>query len=105
MGQNYALSYSAISENEAGDLALGDAVIVAEATGGSSVFPSPAKAVAAWVCGMNNQNIDLVELPRRCGFGLIYSACPRDGADSFLINVEAHEFGVGPLHAWSRRTS
>jgi len=105
MGQNYTLSYSPIMENESGGLALGDAAIVGEATGGSSVFPSPEKAVAAWVCGMNNQNIDLVELPRRCGFGLIYSACPRDGADSFLINVEAHEFGVGPLHAWSRRTS
>jgi len=95
MGQNYALSYSAISENEAGDLALGDAVIVAEATGGSSVFPSPAKAVAAWVCGMNHQNIDLVELPRRRGFGLIYSACPRDGKESLLFNVEVHEYGVG----------
>ena len=104
MGQNYALSCSAISENESGDLALGDAVVVGEATGGSSVFPSPEKAVAAWVCGMNHQNIDLVELPQRRGFGLIYSACPRDGADSFLINVEAHEFGVGSLHAWSRRT-
>ncbi len=95
MDQNYALSYSAISENEAGDLALGDAVIVAEATGGSSVFPSPAKAVAAWVCGMNHQNIDLVELPRRRGFGLIYSACPRDGKESLLFNVEVHEYGVG----------
>ena len=96
MDQNYALSYSAISENEAGDLALGDAVIVAEATGGSSVFPSPAKAVAAWVCGMNHQNIDLVELPRRRGFGLVYSACPRDGTDSFLFNVEVHEYGIAP---------
>ena len=94
MGQNYALSYSAISENEAGDLALGDAVIVEEATGGSSVFPSPEEAVAAWVCGKNRQNIDLVELPRRRGFGLIYSACPRDGGESLLLNVEVQEYGV-----------
>ena len=104
MGQNYALSYSPIMENESGDLALGDAVIVGEATGGSRVFPSPEKAVAAWVYGMNYQNIDLVELPRRRGFGLIYSACPRDGGESLLFNVEVHEFGVGSLHALSRRT-
>ena len=95
MGQNYALSYSAISENDSGDLALGDAVIVEEATGMIGLFPSPEKAVAAWVCGKNHQNIDLVELPRRRGFGLIYSACPRDGGESLLFNVEVHEFSVG----------
>jgi len=95
MDQNYALSYSAISENEPGDLALGDAVIFEEATGGSSVFASPEEAVAAWVYEMSHQNIDLVELPRRRGFGLIYSTCPRDGGESILFNVEVHEFGVG----------
>ena len=95
MGQNYALSCSTISENEAGDLALGDAAIVEETTDGRSVFPSPEKAVAAWVCGKNRQNIDLVELPRRRGFGLIFSACPRDGGESLLFNVEVHELGVG----------
>lgn len=95
MGQSYALSYSPIMENEAGDLALGDAVMVAEATGRNSVFPSREEAVAEWVCGMNHQDIDLVELPRRRGFGLIYSACPRDGKESLLFNVEVHEYGVG----------
>ncbi len=51
-------------------------------------------AVAAWVGGMSNHRINLVELRRRRGFGLIYSTCPRDGGESILFNVEVHEFGV-----------
>ena len=94
MDQNYSLSYSTVLGNESGDLALGDAVIFEGASGVMSLFPSPEEAVTAWGHGMNSQGVDLVELRRRHGFGLMYSACPHDGAESFLINVEVHDFGV-----------
>ncbi len=98
MNQHYSLSYSAVLGNELGDLALGDAVIFEDATGAISSFPSPEEAITAWVQGMNSQGVDLVELRRRHGFGLMYSICPRDGAESFLINVEVHGFGVASTH-------
>jgi hypothetical protein len=94
MDQNYSLSYSAILGNESGDLALGDAVIFEDATGVIRLFPSPEEAVTAWVRGMSSQGIDLVELRRRRGFGLMDSACPHDGKESFLFNVEVSGFGV-----------
>jgi hypothetical protein len=94
MCQNFVLSFGTIQEDESGDLALNDVTGFEDAEGGIGVFPSCEDAVIAWVCRMSHQNIDLVELPRRRGFGLVYSACPRDGGESMLFNVEVHEVGV-----------
>jgi hypothetical protein len=83
-------------ENASGDLAVCDVTMFTDGEGVIGVFPSPERAVAAWVCKMRHRDADLVELPRRCGFGLVYSACPRDGGESLLFNVEVHECGIEP---------
>lgn len=94
MSRKYALSYSPIMENASGDLAVCDVTVFKDAEGGIVVFPPCEGAVAAWVREMGNQSFDLVELCRRRGFGLIYSACPQDGSESMLFNVEVHGFGA-----------
>ena len=88
MSQQYALSYSAILEQASGDLTLGDATVFKDGERRIGVFPSPEEAVAAWVCKRGHQDVDLVELRRWRGLGLVYSACPQDGSDSFLYDVQ-----------------
>ena len=94
MDQNYSLSYSAILGNESGDMALGGAVILEDTKGVMNLFPSPEEAVTAWARGISSQGVDMVKLHRRHGFGLMYSACPHDGGESMLFNVEVYGFGV-----------
>lgn len=96
MYRKYALSYSPILENASGDLAVCDVTMFKDRGGVIGVFPSPEEAVAAWVCRMGHQDVDLVELRRRRGFGLVYSACPRNGGESLMFNVEVHGYGIAP---------
>lgn len=101
MYRKYMLSYSPILENVSGDLAVGDVALLEDEEGVVGMFPSSEEAVTAWVCKMGHQDVDLVELRRRRGFGLVYSACPRDGSVSFLYNVEVQEYGVASTNEYS----
>lgn len=55
---------------------------------GPSVFSSPDEALKMWTEWMRRQGYEMMELPRRCGWGVIYSTIPSDGSDSLLYNVE-----------------
>ncbi len=95
MSQNYSLRYEPILEHSSGDLAVGGVTAFQKREGVVSVFTSPEEAVSDWVSAMTNRRIDLMELPQRRGFGLVFSASPRDGAESFLYNIEVYGCDFG----------
>lgn len=88
MCQNYSLWYGPILQHSSGDLAVGDVTVFQKTAGMIDLFRSPEEAVSAWASAMTKRSIDLVELPRRRGFGLVYSASPREGSESLIYNVD-----------------
>lgn len=94
MCQKFIVCFGPILEYASGDLALGDGDTF-ENEGVISVFMSPEEAISAWVSAMTTRNIDLVELPKRQGFGIVFSATPCDGAEGVLYNVEIYRCGFG----------
>lgn len=94
---SYALSVGGMVEETVDLFRLGEIRVFesenGQRTANADLYSSPEKAIDACVHQMMQDGWELTELPRRHGFGLIYSTSPQDGGESVLYGVEVYERG------------